>query len=331
MDMNQTKKLKPVFIGGSQRNGTTLLGSLLGTSDESVVTPESQFVIDIWKDALRSEQGILSKNLIFTSLKRSFRFHLWDSSLPNISAYQAEMFSSEEYTSFVNDLIELYALKANQKNATHWIDHTPTHLQYGLVLSELFPDSKFIHLIRDPRAVTASIMERDWGPNSVKEASKLWAESIGYGCTLQQSIPDRVLTIYYEDLLLNTERVLKEVCDFVGLQYSENMLAGTGFRLPEYTQEQHNLVGKSIDSSRIENWKNKLTSNEVYEIEDRLLSLMKLHGYDIYQKKKPDKQKIQDVLVQKTRRMKTSIDRFCAKKKKKRYKKYLAKKAFERF
>lgn len=329
--MNKTKKLKPVFIGGSQRNGTTLLGSLLGTSDESVVTPESQFIVDIWKDTFRSKQGILSKQIILKRLKRNFRFHLWESSIPNMSNYQTEVFDSEQYTDFLNDLLQLYALNSNQENATHWIDHTPTHIQYGLVLSELFPESKFIHLIRDPRAVAASIVERDWGPNNVKDASKLWAESIGYGCALQQSIPDRVLTIYYEDLLLSTEGVLKEVCDFVGIRYSDNMLAGTGFRLPDYTKKQHGLVGKSIDSSRIENWKKKLTSHEIYEIEDRLLSLMTLHGYEIYQKNKPNKESTKETLNQKIKKIRSFVHRYLTKKNKKIYKKKLAKKAYERF
>ncbi len=331
VNMNQVKKLKPVFIGGSQRNGTTLLGSLLGTSVESVVTPESQFVVDLWKDAFRSNQEILSKQLIFKRLKKNFRFHLWESPIPNISNYKEEMFSSKEYVAFLNDLIQLYALKTNQENSTHWIDHTPTHIQYGLILSKLFPESKFIHLIRDPRAVAASIIDRDWGPNNVKDASKLWAESIGYGCALQQSIPDRVLVIYYEDLLLSTEPVLKEVCDFIGIEYASNMLGGTGFKLPEYTKEQHDLVGKSIDSSRIDGWKEKLTASEIYEIEDRLLSLMTIHGYEVCQEAKPSKESIKEILTKEIRKFKKNIDRFLTKKKKKRYKKQLANEARKRF
>ncbi len=37
----------PVFIGGCDRSGTTLLGAMLGATPNAVVTPESPFKIKI--------------------------------------------------------------------------------------------------------------------------------------------------------------------------------------------------------------------------------------------------------------------------------------------
>lgn len=96
-------------------------------------------------------------------------------------------------------------------------------------------------------------------------------------------------------------------------------------------KKQHDLVGKSIDSSRINGWKEKLTASEVYEIEDRLLGLMSIHGYEVCQETKPSKENIKEILANEIRSFKKNMDKFLTKKKKKRYKKKLALKAYKRF
>ena len=45
------------------------------------------------------------------------------------------------------------------------------------------------------------------------------------------------------------------LCDFIGIDYSDSLLDGKGFKIPGYTASQHTLVGKNLDKSRIEKWK----------------------------------------------------------------------------
>ena len=68
--MGSYKNIKPIFIGGCPRSGTTFLGSLLGKGDKTVVVPESQFKIQEYKE--------IRDNLetVFYNIKKNYRFKI---------------------------------------------------------------------------------------------------------------------------------------------------------------------------------------------------------------------------------------------------------------
>jgi Sulfotransferase family len=47
--------MRPIFIGGCERSGTTMLGAMLGSHSECICVPESQFIDDLigWLDYSR--------------------------------------------------------------------------------------------------------------------------------------------------------------------------------------------------------------------------------------------------------------------------------------
>lgn len=69
---------------------------------------------------------------------------------------------------FVDDLF-LHAAQQHDKNT--WCEKTPNNLLHVDFLWELFPESVFIHIKRDPRGVVHSLTKQPWAPNELRTAS----------------------------------------------------------------------------------------------------------------------------------------------------------------
>jgi hypothetical protein len=134
----------------------------------------------------------------------------------------------------------------------------------------MFPEARFIHLVRDGRAVAASLLELDWGPNNAFDAAQYWMARCAPGLAAESRLGrDRVLRVRYEDLVSETEATLRRVVSFAGLEYESGMAQGTGLRPGAYSQQQHRLVGTPPNPSRVDHWRRTLTPRqvEVFEAE----------------------------------------------------------------
>lgn len=272
--------VKTIFIGGCPRSGTTMLGSILGSAAGCIATPESQFKQTIpvalnarWQDGMKKKE-------FYAALQKNFRFKLWEITVPEIDL--PDVLNSDDYRKALLSLVDCYARKGNKKNWQCWIDHTPLNIQRPLILMKTFSEAKFIHVVRDPRAVAASILPLDWGPHSAMDAAHFWAQRISFGQALESAHPDKCMRVYYEDILTSHGETIKQVCDFCGIEFEENMLKGRDLRIPNYTKKQHQLVGSMPDPSRLNAWQDVLDIWQIAVIEEIVGDLMELMGYKKY-------------------------------------------------
>ncbi len=160
-----------------------------------------------------------------------------------------------------------------------WIDHTPANIRNVTKLVEHFGDAKFVHIVRDGRAVASSVLPLEWGPNNILDVADWWLGKLSFGLAACSVMPDKVRMIKYEALVEHPERELPSLCNFLGIAYSERMLTGQGFHVPGYTRRQHALVGRKPDISRLYDWREKLTAREVEMFEFKAGELLRLMGY----------------------------------------------------
>jgi hypothetical protein len=261
---------KEIFIGGASRSGTTLLGSMLGTHSQMITTPESQFKFNLAPWFEGSEKN---PDAIYRELVNNNRFKIWkinpDQSVLNFA----------KLSTLVHDLVDMY-VKANQLHAyTYWVDHTPVNLRHADFLDKAFPNCYFIHLVRDGRAVYASQKSLDIGANDPFFAAIKWTEALASGLLCESRFPDRCLRIYYEDLVREPQKTCTKICEFIGVSFEESMLAGDGFKVPSYTSKQHRLIGSLPDASRIDNWQQIVTDQEVLFFESMTYDMLPMLGY----------------------------------------------------
>ncbi len=274
---NLNKVVIPVFIGGHPRSGTTLLGDLVGSHSDCICTPESQFKISVYQRLNLHGNEAPDLGKATEMIKRHWRFGIW---ALDIAAVPYGGIHS--YGELILWFAKSYAMKSSKSDAKMWIDHTPANIQFAGLLRELFPEARFINIIRDGRAVAASVMPLDWGANTIDGAAYSWVEDISCGIAAESALgKDRVLHVRYEDLVRETENTLKKICNFLNLQYNPRMILGGGFKVPGYTIQQHSLLGKGPDAKRVNAWERKLNPRKIEIFESIAGKLLLYHGYTL--------------------------------------------------
>lgn len=274
--------MRPVFVGGCPRSGTTLLGALLGAHSRAVCVPEVHFKLDLlhdlgWEEPVPVEQ-------VARRLDRSWRYAVWGmSTSPQVLRAETTGGKGEgiTYRQAMEGIVRAYATEVEQEHSEVWIDHTPGNVRHTRKLLDQFPDAKFIHLVRDGRAVTASVLPLDWGPNSVFEARSWWPTYLAHGLAAELRYPQRVIRISYEALLGRPHRVLVKLCEFLDLESEPHMGSVTNFRVPRFTRGQHVLVTRPPDPSRIDAWKTALSPRQIELLEASVGDLLESLDYPL--------------------------------------------------
>lgn len=271
--------MKTVFIGGCVRSGTTLLGSILGTHDKCICTPESRFKIDVIKTCQHPNK-VVDIDAYFQSIQKMWRFKIWNLKLGQIP--RSERVDLRTYSDLIFWLVKQYGKRLDKDKAPIWIDHTPGNLRHFLTLKSHFPQAKGIHIVRDGRGVAASLIPLDWGPNEIDKAAQYWTQNLTFGLAAEFYFSHKeIKRVRYEDLVLRSEETLKDVCNFIELDYQSKMLKGTGFWVPTYTIDQHRLIGKKVDPTRALAWKRELSSRQIEIFESLTYELLSYLEYPL--------------------------------------------------
>ncbi|MCL6266668.1 sulfotransferase family protein [Flagellimonas myxillae] len=279
--------MKHVYITGCPRSGTTMLASILGSCENCVATPESDFLSEAYFKISKSNSEKLSREELVQFLDENYRFKQWDINPQNLPGLP-EATTASNFNGTIEHLVEQYAAEHSKQynGQIIRIDHTPSSIKFFDVWSKQFPEAVFVYIVRDPRAVFASVKNLDWGANTALRLSELWIEYVALYYALKQQFPNKIMLVKYEDVVSNPSLVVKDVCAFAGLKYDEKILNGDGFTLPKYTASQHKLVGKSLTKERINKWKNQISEKDISIIEGKCHLIMDSFGYDSLSNKK---------------------------------------------
>jgi len=270
--------MRPIFIGGCERSGTTMFGAMLGSHSQCVCVPETQFIDDIIARSAPTA-GSASPRQMLSQILSHERYRLfWQLPLDPAAVDPAELGST--LPELLSWLVQAYGRRSGKSSASVWVDHTPTNFRRGRTLLRMFPDAKFVHLVRDGRAVAASLLPLDWGPNNVLHAAEFWLARCAPGLAAELEWgPGRVLRVRYEDLLSQPEASMRLVADFVGLKYEPAMISAGGHRPSRYHLRQHRLVGQAPDPARQERWQQVFTRRQVEIFEAEAGDFLETLGY----------------------------------------------------
>jgi len=102
---------------------------------------------------------------------------------------------------------------------SRWVDTTVGNSAAAPGLVRLFPEARFIHLVRDPETAVrglVSIPAHD-GALQEDEAYERWLEVTRECLELEHALgSERVLRVHYDDLTLSPERTLHKLFPFIG-------------------------------------------------------------------------------------------------------------------
>lgn len=270
--------MKPVFIGGCHRSGTTLLGALLGAHPQCLTTPESQFKTHALEGiGLPRDRGELEDFLARAKKMRSLGRWKLDSADLTLNGK-----SDARYSELLQTLVSGYGKTVGKPEFDFWVDHTPTNARHLDLLFSEFPEAKAIHLVRDGRGVASSVLSLDWGPNTIVAAAHWWAHHISFGLAAESHYgSDRVLRVHYENLVAEPGRELDRICRWLGVDYVDEMQRGGGFRHLSGEFRYHGLIHEAPNTSRATAWKQRLTERQVRAFESRTRDLLTYLDYEL--------------------------------------------------
>ena len=271
------RRVRAVFIGGCPRSGTTLLGSMLGAHPDCLCVPESRFKITALR-ARDSAQGNMDLAHILDVIGKDWRFQLWE---VDISATRVSgALDGGSYAALIEGIVNRYAERIGKPGSRLWVDHTPSNVRHSATLFDLFPDARMIHLVRDGRAVAASVLPLDWGPNRINRAAQYWVEMVGHGLAAEACWgASRVARVRYEDLVQDPEGTLQRLCVWLEIDYDARMQEADGFSVPEYTRPHHQLVGKAPVPERVSAWRRALSPRQIEIFESEVGDCLRCLGY----------------------------------------------------
>ncbi len=148
-------------------------------------------------------------------------------------------------------------------------------------LSNTFENMRFINILRDPRAVVASnYMSSESTRYPIIMSIRDWRKSVYYSWKFQnkyKSMSDKFISVQYENLVDNSEDILKEITKFIGIQYNISMINST-FKSPNTSYEGSSANGR-ISKRYKDRWKNVLINDFILQIEMYCSSEMEKLGY----------------------------------------------------
>ena len=260
--------MSPFFIVGCGRSGTTLLRTMLNQHPQIAIPLESLFIIDY----LRAKQKPIP--VLQRLMAQEYELVEW-----GLEVSVDDLTGCTTAKDLVDRVHELYM---RQHGKTIWGQKTPRFVRYGELLRAAYPQAKFIHVVRDSRAVVSSLMRSDVHQSNAYFGAQRWVKDVKAGLALKERYPTDVLEVRYENLVSKPEAVLHEVCSFLGLHFHPAVLDYQETSAREYGgyyDKVHSNLKQAPDTSRIEAWRKHLSVKEIAVVELFCGEVMQRLGY----------------------------------------------------
>lgn len=211
----------PIFIGGPDRCGKTTLQAFL-SSHPSIAIP---VVGSNFWSYFYGQYGDLRKQANFERCLDALMHYKHAAFLnPDADRIRKEFWQGQpSYARLFALLHEHYAERAGKPR---WGDQTGLIERYADVIFKVYPGSKMLHMVRDPRDRYEASLEM-WpnGKGRVGAATGRWLYSSSLARRNLARYPDRYKIIRFETLVRDTETTLRAICDFLEEEYKPEMLA----------------------------------------------------------------------------------------------------------
>lgn len=264
--MSQTAP--PFFIVGCGRSGTSLLRGILNNHPSLAIPLESLFIADY----LRVADRIPLEQLKALLLRE-----------PELVEWGIEVQAEQvrDYASIEDVIARVHEIYAHENGKSKWGQKTPRLVRHHELLRAHFPQIKFIHMVRDPRAVVSSLVRSDVHRSTVWHATKRWIRDVEAGLKLEQRYEEGVLRVRYEDMVMDPEAELQQILEFL-LVDPVATLPEQNHENPEYSkfyESIHSNLSKDISPDFVDLWKRHLSEEEVREVESMVGWLPQKLGY----------------------------------------------------
>jgi hypothetical protein len=240
-DGRPVAKAPPVlFVGGTGRSGTHVLAKLLGKHSKLALVPvEVRFHVEssgypgLLSGSVSKEQflkrlrGFWWRGFQTRRMRGLYRFVPQERFERAVVTFESAFDDDPERA--CHDLFyDLLVVRQERAEADGLIEQSCDTVAQGAMLARLFPEAKFIHVVRDGRDASASRVEQTRGlvyPRTRRQGLEWWEERIRSIDAGARGIPrERLLTVSLDELLLlGRHRGLRPICRFMRIYPQRKM------------------------------------------------------------------------------------------------------------
>jgi hypothetical protein len=271
----------PFFIVGSGRCGSTLLRMMLASHSNLTIPPETWFLRrlvtrlplerPLRADEIESAVAIITSDYRWPDMKldaQDFRRAVSQLNQPDLRA-----------------LVEVvYRWHLHAEGKSRWGDKTPIYIEILPQLAQMYPGSRFIHLVRDGRDVAKSFQATGWVGPWLHDNMREWLKALRYHWRWMGSqYRGHILVVRYEDLVLRMDATLRQICAFIGEEFEPQMLAWEGRvdeQVPAREQVRHTKLKMRIGEEGVDRWKREMSRREIFVCEAFMGSHLGRLGYE---------------------------------------------------
>ncbi len=287
------------FLVAKDRSGTTLLQTMLDSHPNICAPLESRFVLHlknkyqnkvIWNDKLKAQ-------FIEDLFKEQKIELLWELDKEGLNQRIANLPENTSYGEICKQVYVSARSFHQKKTAELIVDKNPIYAIMIPLLQEVYPDAKFIHLVRDYRGNVSSIRSLHKGVG-VRKLGMSWVMTNWEIENSKKELPQNFITLRYEDLLDNPKEELERLLAFFNLQFHPDMLtyyeriekAISAYidRSPNERVRKvreigiatvHKNLSKPINNSFKNKWEKSLSPEEIRTLEKHSGGLAEKYGY----------------------------------------------------
>lgn len=270
----------PFFVIGCQRSGTTLLRLMLNSHSEIAIPEEGTFWMPLLRRYGRHQGRGIGGIELETCLRyviKNRQFQLWQFD-PEETVRKLKSYRRCSLSQIVATFYEDYARSVKKNN---WGDKTPSFFRMVPLLAGLFPEAKFIHVVRDGRDVYLSWRKLNPARKNVAVAAMEWRyKTMKAEMDLDRIGAKRTFQIRYEDLVRHPQSSLERACEFLRVEFEPAMLEFWKTSERFVGAHHSDLICSPISTESVEKWKTKMSNQETMAFQLLAGSILERLGYE---------------------------------------------------
>jgi hypothetical protein len=276
-----TSHEKPFFIVSAPRSGSTLLRLILDAHPRLAVPPPDWLFDMVYPylfsyGDLRQPQNLLAlaEDMLATPTVGKWPVKPAPQELVGISG-------AASFAGLYAALHEAYAQSAGKQR---WGEKTPRNCFWMDEIRALFPDARFIHIVRDGRDQAIDISDSILWPYSVYSGASLWQRYVTAVCESAKRLPESAfIEARYEDLCAAPEKTIRRLCAFLEEEFHSAMLAPHETRSArEWSAHPlHAKTAQPISTRYCEMYKTRLSAADAGALEGLMGDTLRRFGYPV--------------------------------------------------